>query len=98
MEDHSGHGHFGMPYKAYKKKRQYDVYRFTRSRKKSYELNKNINPNAPLDEKTYVRKRPERMNERYIKRHYPDYCVKDTHDKKILRLVRKNRIYIYNRR
>ena len=38
IEDPSGKGHFGMPYKAYKKKKKYDVYKFSHSRKKSYTL------------------------------------------------------------
>lgn len=94
IEDPSHRAHFGMPYKAYKKKKKYNVYMFTSQKKKSYDLLENIDPEANKDLKSYVRKRPERVGETYIKKEYPNYSVRNVRDKKILRHVRKNKIKI----
>ena len=94
IEDSSGKGHFGMPYKAYKKKKKYDVYKFSHSRKKSYTLEENIDPTNHND-KSHVRKRPERVGDKYIKSEYPTYVIKNSKDKITLRRVRRNPIKIH---
>ena len=96
IEDPSGQAHFGMPYKAYKKKKKYDVYKFSRSRKKSYTLEENIDPLNHTD-KSHVRKRPERVGDNYIKTEYPTFVVKNHKDKITLRRVRRNPIKIRGR-
>lgn len=93
IEDPSGRAHFGMPYKAYKKKNKYDVYKFSSSRKKSYLLEENIDPSNHID-KSHVRKRPERVGDNYIKEVHPTFVVKNPKDKITLRRVRRNPIKI----
>ena len=96
MEDPSHEGHFGMPFRANKKNKSYDVVKFTTSRKKSYKLIENIDPNS--FKTSYVRKRPERVGETFIKKEMSNFRVQNTIDKKVLRKVRKNKIKIWNKK
>ena len=96
MEDPTYEGHFGMPFRANKKYKSYDVVKFTSSRKKSYKLFENINPNS--SDPCYVRKRPERVGETFIKKEMLNFRIQNTFDKKILRKVRKNNIKIWNKK
>ena len=96
VEDGSGVSHPGKPFKAYKKQKKYDVFSFTRSKKKSYKLNENINPNS--NEPCYVRKRPERFGDSYIKEEYPNYQVKNFDDKQTLKKVRRKNVKVWGKR
>ena len=96
MEDGSNYGHPGMPYKAYKKKRKYDVYKFSESKRKAFKLEKNIDPNST--EVCYVRKRPERVGDDYIGDEYPNYIVSNFNDKQTLKRVKRKNIKIWNKK
>ena len=95
IEDPSGLAHWGMPYKKHIKENRYDVVKFSRSKKKAYKLTKNINPNAPIEEISHVRKRPENVGRKYIGKHNRNYKVDNPMDKSIIRHVRrKNKIKV----
>lgn len=96
IEDGSGYAHPGKEYKAYRKKQKYDVVKFTTSKKKAYQLNKNINPNS--NEPCFVRKRPERVGEEYIGIEYKNYQIRDNLDKQIIKRVKRNKIKIWNKK
>lgn len=96
VEDGSGRSHPGKPYKAYKKKKQYDVIKFTTSKKKSYPLIENIDSKS--SKSCYVRKRPERVGDNYIKEEYVDYGVNNFIDKQTLKLVKRNKIKVWNKK
>ena len=98
IEDSSGYAHYGMPYKAHKKKKKYDVYKFTTSKKKAYRLKENINPKAKSEDVSYVRKRPERVGDDFIHKEKTEYRIKNVNDKKTLRRVRKNKIKILGKK
>lgn len=90
IEDGSGYAHPGMPFKGYKKKGKYDVVKFTTSTKKSYPLNSN--PTKNPNNKSRVRKRPERVGDDFIKREIIDFKIIDKSDKKLIQLVKRNPI------
>ena len=94
IEDGSGYAHPGKAYKAYRKTQKYDVVKFSHSRKKSYTLEENIDPSNHND-KSHVRKRPERVGDKYIKSEYPTFIIKNSKDKITLRRVRRNPIKIH---
>ena len=95
VEDASGVSHPGKPYKAYRKKRKYDVIKFTTEKKKSYKLQNNIDSNS--NKPCYVRKRPERFGDSYIKEEYPNYQVRNNQDKQTLKKVKRNIIKIWGK-
>lgn len=95
-EDASGYSHPAIPYKAYRKKKKYDVVSFSTSKKKTIKLDENIDPNAEEKLKpgeklqgSYIRKRPERVSETTLKKRYEDYRLATNADKKLFRKIRK---------
>lgn len=92
IEDGSRQAHPGKIYKAYKRKGKYDVIKFSTKSRKSYKLNENIDPNS--SEPCFVRKRPERVGETYVKDEYETYQVRNFKDKQTLKLVKRNTIKI----
>lgn len=96
IEDGSSKAHPGMPFRGSKKKQTYDVIKFTSDKKKAYRLEENINPNS--NKPSYIRKRPERVGSSYIHNEYPDYRVRNIHDKALFKIVKKNKIKIWHKK
>ena len=97
-EDPSGYGHYGRPYRYNKKSKDYDVVKFSSKKRKSYSLNRNIDSSNNKD-KSFVRKRPERVGANYIKKEAPStFVIVDPIDKSIIRHVKKNKIKIHGKK
>lgn len=97
-EDASGFAHYGRPYRYNKKTDTYDLVKFSSKNRKAYSLQKNIDSSNNKD-KSFVRKRPERVGTKYIKKEAPStYVITDPVDKSIIRHVKKNKIKILGKK
>lgn len=90
IEDPSGQAHVGMIFKLNKRKNTANVVKFSHSSKKAKPLEENIDPDSK--EPSYVRKQPEHVGQKYIKKHYPTYRVVNKKDKVRVEWVKRNPI------